>query len=210
MDITDRFAQRWVRWDARVHDPEQASRFLRSAKDEELLELLAGDSSKDRKYERDIVTTEIQNRLATRNREHPEGAEGVLRAAQVAYEEAAKGQRAIHTAEAILKASGDTDLGVSISSAAFVSLDTTKVALDAARAHVAELQASLAQSRVAERLIEDAEQAALEVAAKATHAAQRVAELGHEAEASEAREAARRIRDAAAEAARRLRSDRSA
>ena len=210
MEITDRFAQRWETWDARVHGREEAAAFLKSAKDEELLELLAGCSDKDRKYERDVVTTEIQNRLARRAKEHPEGAEQVFRAAYAAYEAAAKGQKAIHTAEGILKASGDTDLGVSVSASAIISLDATKLAMEAAQAHVAELQAAQAQSRIAERLVEDAAQAALEVAAKTDRGAGRVAELGHEAEARAAREAAQRIREAAAEAAQKLRAAKDA
>jgi hypothetical protein len=210
MEITDRFAQGWEAWDARVRGGEDAAIFLRSAKDEELLELLAGCSDKDRKYERDVVTTEIQNRLARRAKEHPEGAEQVFRAAYAAYEASAKGQKAIHTAEGILKASGDMDLGVSVSASAIVSLDATKLAMEAAQAHVAELQAAQAQSRIAERLVEDAAQAALEVAAKTERGAGRVAELGHEAEARAAREAARLIREAAAEAARKLRAAKDA
>jgi hypothetical protein len=209
MEITDRFAERWQEWDARVHGREDAAAFLKSAKDEELLELLAGRSDKDRKYERDVVATEIQNRLARRAKEHPESAEQVFRAAYVAYEAAAKGQKAIHTAEGILKASGDVDLGVSVSSSAIASLDTTKLAMEAAQAHVAELQAAQAQSRIAEQLVEDAAQAALDAAAKADAGAGRVAELGHEAEAQAAREAAQRIRAAAAEAAKKLRAARS-
>lgn len=206
MQISDRFAERWTEWDERVRDREDATRYLLVAKDEELLELLAGDSPKDRKYERDIVTTELQNRLARRHLQHPEGADDVLAAAQYAYEAAANGQKAIHTAEAILKASGDMDLGASVSSAAYVSLDTTRVALDAARAHAAELQAALSQSRIAERLLEDAAQAALDVVEKAAAGAKRVEQLGHVAEAKAAREAAELIRIAAEVAARKLRA----
>lgn len=210
MDITDRFGDRWDEWDANVHDRAQARKFLRAAKDEDLLELLAGDSSKDRKYERDIVTIEIENRLSARNRTHPQGADEVLEAARLAYEAAARGQLAIHTAEAILKASGDTDLGTSVSTAAFLSLDSTKLALEAAQTHAAELQKALAQSRVAERLVEDAAEAALLVVEKAAAGARRVAELGHLAEAQAASEAARVIRDAATEAARKLREAKGA
>ena len=210
MEITDRFAQRWQTWDACVHGRADAATFLKSAKDEELLELLAGASDKDRKYERDVVATEIQNRLAQRAKEHPEGAEQVFRAAYAAYEAAAKGQKALHTAEGILKASGDMDLGVNVSASATLSLDATKLAMEAAQAHVAELQAAQAQSRIAEQLVEDAAQAALEVAAKTERGAGRVAELGHEAEARAAREAALRIREAAAEAAEKLRAAKDA
>lgn len=208
MEITDRFAQRWLEWDEHVRDREEAGAYLRAAKDEDLLELLAGDSPKDRKYERDIVTTELQNRLTGRHVGHPQSADEVLLAAQVAYEAAANGQKAIHTAEAILKASGDIALGTSVSAAAFVSLDTTKVALEAARAHAAELQAALTQSRIAERLLEDAAHAARDVLDKAAAGAKRVAELGHVAEAEAAHKAAELIRVAAVVAAQKLREGR--
>lgn len=208
MEIVDRFAHRWLEWDAQVDGREQATAYLYAAKDEQLLELLAGGSPRDRKYERDIVMTELQNRLANRHIEHPQSADEVLLAAEQAYEAAANGQKAIHTAEAILKASGDLDLGTSVSTAAFVSLDTTKVALDAARVHAAELRAALAQSRIAERLIEDAATAARDVLDKAAEGARRVTELGHRAEAEAAREAADLIRVAAQVAAEKLRDAR--
>jgi len=209
MDITERFAQHWLAWDERVHDRDEAAAYLRTAKDEDLLELLAGSSPKDRKYERDVVTTELQNRLAGRHMAHPRGADEVLVAAQQAYEAAAGGQKAIHTAEAILKASGDVELGTSVSTAAYISLDTTKVALEAARSHAAELQAALTQSRIAERLLEDAAQAARDVLDKAAAGAKRVAELGHVAEAEAARKAAELIRVAADIAAQKLREGRA-
>ena len=208
MEITDRFAKHWLEWDERVHDRDEARRYLRDAKDEDLLELLAGNSPKDRKYERDIVTTELQNRLAGRHMAHPRGADEVLVAAQQAYEAAAGGQKAIHTAEAILKASGDVGLGAAVSSAAYVSLDSTRIALEAARSHAAELQAALTQSRIAERLLEDAAHAARDVLDKAAAGAKRVAELGHVAEAEAARAAAELIQAAADVAAQKLREGR--
>lgn len=208
MEIRDRFAQHWLAWDERVHDRSDAVAFLRAAKDEDLLELLAAESPVDRKYARDVVTTELQNRLAGRHMAHPRGAEEVMVAAQQAYEAAADGQKAIHTAEAILKASGDLELGTSVSTAAYISLDTTKVALEAARAHAAELQSALTQSRIAERLLEDAAKAARDVLDKAAAGAKRVAELGHVAEADAARKAAELIRVAADTAAHKLREGR--
>lgn len=208
MAITERFGSRWDEWDARVPTRTEASEFLREAMDEDLLELLAGSSPKDRKYERDIITIELQNRLAGRHLTHPRGAAEVLAAAQQAYEAAAHGQKPIHAAEAILKASGDMALGASVSAAAYVSLDSTKLALDAARAHAAELQAALTQSRVAERLLEEAAQAARDVLDKAAAGAKRVAELGHVAEADAARRAAELIRVAADVAAQKLHEER--
>lgn len=208
MEITDRFADRWDEWDARVPSRAEAAAYLRHAMDEDLLELLAGSSPRDRKYERDIVTIELQNRLSGRHMAHPRGAEEVRLAAQQAYEAAAEGQKPIHMAEAILKANGDMELGSSVSTAAYVSLDSTKLALEAARAHAAELQSALTQSRVAERLLEDAAQAARDVLDKAAAGAKRVAELGHVAEADAARKAAELIRVAALVAAQKLREER--
>lgn len=207
MEIRDRFADTWIDWDERVQGRTDAAAFLRAAKDEQLLELLAGESDRDRKYERDILATEIQNRLARRSMELPGGATDVYRAASVAHEAAVQSQIAIHTAGGILKANGDSDLGVSISAAAIVSLDTTRLALDAAREHLSELQAAFAQSRVAERLIHDAAQAALEAAVKTEQGAARLASLGHARDAAAAREAASRLREAAEDAAQQLRID---
>ena len=205
MTFTDRFADKWLGWDARVHDREAAAAFLKAAADEDLLELLAGNSDKDRKYERDIIATEIQNRLAKRATDHPDGANEVFRAAYLAYEAAARGQRAMHTAESILKANGDPELGAAVSQAAMLSLDATRLAMKAAQQHAIELQAARAQSRIAERLAEDAEQIARDARAKAERAAARVAALGHVAEAQAARDAAAQIHDAAAVAAKKLR-----
>lgn len=200
MRLTDRFALTWTKWDERVHSPREATSFLTSAKDEELLELLAGESEKDRKYERDIVATEVINRLSRRSMELPGGATTVYRAARAAHEAAVQSQIAIHTAGGVLKAYGDDELGGAISAAAIVSLDTTKLAVDAARGHLSEVQAALAQSRVAERLIQDAAHAAIEAAVRAEQGARRVAELGKEAEAKAALDAAKLLRAAADEA----------
>lgn len=208
MALKDRFASRWDAWDEEVHDRGDAAPYLAAAKDEELLELLAGWSDKDRKYERDIIAVEIQNRLAERSRKLPGGADDVLRAAFVAYGAAASSQKAIHAAEAILKASGDIELGRTVSASAYLSLDTTKLAMEAAQAHAAEVQAALTKSRIAEQLVEDAAEAAREAAEKAELGAKRVAELGHTEEAEAARAAAKRLRETAEEVARRLRESR--
>lgn len=205
MGLTDRFAARWIEWDHKVHGREEATRFLADAKDEDLLELLAGASERDRKYERDIITTEIQNRLATRNKELPEGADEVQRAAALAHETAVAAQKALHTAESILKASGDVELGTEVSASAYLNLDTTKLALEAADAHAHDVQAALMRSRVAERLVQDAADAAAVTAAKVEKGADRVADLGHEAVAEEARVVAKRIRETSEDVARKLR-----
>lgn len=205
MDLTHRFVETWGDWDAQVHDAREATAFLRSAKDETLLELLAGESDQPRNHERDIISTEIANRLTRRSVELPGGATDVYHAARVAYEAAAKSQIAILTAGGLLKAHGDDELGTSIAGAAIVTLDTTRAAMDAARKHLADLQAALAQSRVAERLIEDAAHAALEAAIKAEQGAAKVAQLGRVREAAAARQAAFELHQAADEATRILR-----
>lgn len=204
MEITDRFASRWTKWDGSLERGEDPNAVLAAAKDEDLLELLAGSSDKDRKYERDIVAVEIQNRLSRRNRLLPTSADDVLRAAIVAYEASAKSQRAIHTAEGILKASGEHELGVAVSGSAIASLDTTKLALEAAEEHAANVQATLNQSRVAEQLAQDAADSARRAAAAADDGAARVAELGHPEEAREVAAAAEALRVAAEEVARKL------
>lgn len=202
MSITDRFASSWERWDKKAQDGHSPAALLRSAKDEELLELLAGICGEERQYERDIVAVEIQNRLAQRNRALPSGADEVLEATSVAYEAAAKGQLAVHTAEGILKASGDVELGAAVSASAIASLDTTKLAQAAAQEHAATVQAMLTQSRVADQLAQDAADSALKAAAAAERGAERIAELGHAEEAEAAHVAADALRVAAEDVAR--------
>lgn len=197
MHVSDRFGELWRKWDASVRERADIPAFLARATDEDLVELLAGASAADRKYERDIVATEIVNRLGRRHRDLPAAADQVLRSAEIAYEAAAEGQRAIHTAEGILKATGETELGAEVSASAYASLDTTRVAFEAAQKNSADVQATVSQSRIAKMLAEDAGRSA-EKTADATEAAMdHLESIGHHKEASAARQAASEMLDAA-------------
>lgn len=143
---SDRFAKLWETWDTH-QGPDEVLRFLQDAKDEELIELLAGESARNRKYERDVIATQILNRLHKRHNDFPAGAQSVLRSAEAAQLAAESGQAAIHASETLLHEAGEHELGQSISESAYESLDATKGALQAARRHAANVQESLAQSR---------------------------------------------------------------
>lgn len=197
--VTDRFAKSWDQWDKSVRTRADIPRFLKEASDEDLVELLAGASKTDRKYERDIVATEILNRLGRRHRDLPAAAAEVLESAEAAYQAAAEGQRAIHMAEGILKATGQETLGAEVSASAFASLDTTKLAFEAAQQNSADVQAAVAQSRIAREFAE-ASVATAEAAQKATDdAAEHLEAAGHAEAAAEARLAADRMRETAEE-----------
>ena len=197
MHITDRFAELWSRWDERVRTRADVPSFLAQATDEDLIELLAGATGRDRKYERDVVATEIMNRLGRRHNDLPAAAAQVLSSAEAAYDAAARGQKAIHTAESILKASGETDLGIDVSASAYASLDTTKLAFEAAQQNSADVKAVVSQSRVAHRLAEDAARTA-DLGTDATREAARTLEdAGHLDAAQAAHDAANDIADAA-------------
>lgn len=197
MDITDRFASLWARWDAAVHDRSEIPAFLSDASDEDLIELLAGAPRGDRKYECDVVATEILNRLHRRHRDLPTVAHEVLRSAELAYEAATEGQRAIHKAESILKAGGDEDLGREVSAAAYASLDTTRLAFEAAQRNSEDVHATVAQSRATQRLAGAAVESAEDAVGATREAASILAEQGHHDAAKEAEMAAARIERAA-------------
>lgn len=197
MSITDRFAKLWEQWDGNVRHRGDVPEFLKNAKDEDLVELLAATSPTTRKYERDIIATEVLNRLHRRHHDLPNAASEVLNAAEIAYDAAAEGQRAIHAAEGILKAQGEQELGETVSAAAYASLDTTRLAFEAAQKNSADVQATVAQSRVANHLAEDAA-AQAKIGSDATRAAARTLEAaGHKQEADAAHKAATQITEAA-------------
>lgn len=225
MAISDRFAQLWDEWDGRLREGGDIRAFLEAAKDEELIELLAGESARDRQYERDVVATEILNRLHRRHTEFPAGAETVLHSAEAAQRSAEAGQAAIHASEALLHAAGEHELGQSISESAYESLDATKLALDAAQHHAAAVQKSLSQSRLGEeerRLPPETPEEELERTAQAAaRAAQRGSDLtadleahmdalGKGPEGKAAAEAGRAIQEAADAAARTAREAKEA
>lgn len=174
--FSDRFADLWVAWDTRHDEGDNVQPFLAAAKDEELIELLAGESVRNRKYERDVIATEILNRLHRRNTSVPASADAVLRAAEAAELSAEAGQAAIHTCEALLHAAGEHDLGQAVSESAYHSLDAAKLALDAAHRHAVEVQVNLAQSRLGD----EAEGASDDRRGLAGRAAARAAQRGNE------------------------------
>ena len=196
MEFSNRFADLWKRWDGSVRDRSEIPDYLAQATDEDLIELLAGAPVGERKYECDVVATEILNRLHRRNRALPDVADEVLRSAEAAYHAAAEGQRAIHTAESILKASGDEELGQSVSASAYASLDTTRLAFEAAQRNSSDVQAAVAQSRVARQLADDAETKARTAVDATQEARTALEQAGHPDAAAEARAAAERIADA--------------
>lgn len=172
METSNRFAKLWEAWDARIDGGESRVSFLNAAKDEELIELLAGESARNRRIERDVIATEILNRMHRRNTSFPGGADAVVAAAEGAQRAAEAGQAAIHASEALLHAAGEHALGQSVSESAYESLDLTKVALEAAQDHASDVQTNLAQSRLGTEAIAqrhaDAE-AAADAAARAAH-----------------------------------------
>lgn len=157
-----RFGKLWTDWDARVDRGETPAEILRDAKDEDLVEVLGGESGRDRKYARDIIATELLNRLHFRSRKHPATARAAQDSAKVAHDAAVDGQEAIHRAEGLLKDSGQEELGASVSASAYASLDASKAAFDAAREHSDSLHQTLAQSRAGGDLADDAVDAARE------------------------------------------------
>ncbi|HUR69976.1 MAG TPA: hypothetical protein VM370_12080 [Candidatus Thermoplasmatota archaeon] len=197
MDVTDRFAKLWERWDGDVGERSQIPAYLARATDEDLVELLAAASAKDRKYERDVIATEVLNRLHRRQNDLPAAAAEVLRSAHAAYEAATKGQRAIHTAEGILKAHGDEELGADVSASAYASLDTTRLAFEAAQQNSADVEAAISRSRIAQELAQDAAKTAERTGEATREAAGSLAASGHKHEAKQAQKAADEITDAA-------------
>lgn len=183
METSNRFAKLWEAWDTRIGAGESRQAFLVAAKDEELIELLAGESARDRRIERDVIATEILNRMRRRNTSFPTGAEATVAAAQGAQLAAEAGQAAIHASEALLHAAGEHQLGQSVSESAYESLDLTKVALEAAQVHASDVQANLAQSRVGAEAVAQRQAAAEEAADAAARAAHRGSDLTDDLEA---------------------------
>lgn len=124
--VTDaRFGKLWAGWDERIDRGESPTEVLRNSKDEDLVEVLGGESELDRKYARDIIATELLNRLRSRSTKHPAAAKVAQDSAGIARDAAQEGQEAIHHAEEILKHSGKYELGASVSASAYKSLDAS-------------------------------------------------------------------------------------
>lgn len=203
-DEAARFGKLWIAWDARIAAGQLPRDMLKNAKDEELIELLAGESRLDRKYARDIIATEILNRMHARSTTQHPGARGVETSAQAAYEVARDSQEAIHQAEGILKASGapgDFDLGAAVSASADASLHATQAAFDSAKIQAEALHETLAQSRVGAELAAEAAHVADEGREITRMLEQKMGSLGRAEEGRAASDAARNIQKATDQAA---------
>lgn len=196
-----RFGKLWADWDDRIDGGESPTDILRNSKDEDLVEVLGGESVLDRKYARDIIATELLNRLHVRSSKHPASAKGAQASAKVAHEAAKEGQEAIHHAEGILKRSGQKALGAAVSASAYKSLDASEAAFTAAKEHADTLHETLAQSRVGDDLAKDAARAA-EEGRKITHKlGEQMESMGKGKEGRAAKEASRAIKTTADQAA---------
>lgn len=196
-----RFGKLWAEWDRRIEAGEAPGAILKDAKDEDLVEILAGESDRDRKYARDIIATELLNRIHGRSATHPAGARAVAVSAETAHKAAQDGQEAIHRAEGILKESGQWDLGDSVSASAYASLDATKAAFTAAEKQADSLQGSLSQSRAGSDLAEEASRTASEGRDITRELEQQMDHLGRGKEGRAATEASHAIQEAAGLAA---------
>lgn len=157
MEDSSRFGKQWKEWDARIDKGESPVEILRGSKDEDLVEVLGGESGVvDRRYARDVIATELLNRLRARSVKHPASAKAAQDSAKLAHDAAKEGQGRIHRAEGLLKRSGQHELGAAVSASAYKSLDASKAALDATKEHAVSLDASLSQSRGASELADEA------------------------------------------------------
>lgn len=196
-----RFGRLWTEWDARVDRGESPTDILKGAKDEDLVEVLGGESVHNRKYARDIIATELLNRLHSRSTKHPAAAKAAEASAKLAHDAAKEGQAAIHEAEGLLKSSGQEALGASVSASAYASLDASKAAFDAAREHADSLHQTLAQSRTGGDLARDAARAAQEGSDLTRTLAQQMKSIGKGKEGQAADEAGRKMQTTADQAA---------
>lgn len=200
-DEEARFGKLWAAWDASIAAGLVTVDILRNAKDEELIEILAGESRLDRKYARDIIATEILNRMHARSTTQHPGARDVETSARVAHEVAQGGQEAIHHAEGILKASGHFPLGAAVSASADATLQATQAAFDSAKIQAEALHETLAQSRVGAELSAEAAHVAEEGREITRELEKTMGSLGRAAEGRAASNAARNIQKAADHAA---------
>lgn len=200
-DAEARFGKLWVEWDRRVAGGELPRAILENAKDEEIIELLAGESRLDRKYARDIVATEILNRMHRRSLTQHPGAREVEESARAAHKVAQDSQVAIHYAEGILKASGEFELGAAVSASADASLLAARAAFDSAKIQAEALHETLAQSRMGAELAAEAA-AVADAGLKITRELERkMAAMGAGEAGRAASEASREIKEAADRAA---------
>lgn len=201
MDDEARFGKLWREWDSRVDRGEAPRAILKDAKDEDLVEILGGESDTDRKYARDIIATELLNRLHSRNKEHPSAAKAAEASARRAHQAAKEGQAAIHHAEELLKASGQVDFGDSVSNSAYKTLDASKAAFDDVEKHAHSLERTLAQSRSGGELARETAEAA-QAGSDLTHTLERqMKRIGKAEEGKAAAKAGEKIQATAEKAA---------
>lgn len=200
-DDEARFGRLWAAWDGRLATGERPGDILREAKDEELVEILAGESKLDRKYARDIIATEILNRMHARSTTQHLGARGVEATAREAHEVAQGSQEAIHHAEGILKASGEFALGAAVSASADASLIATRAAFDSAKIQAEALHETLAQSRVGAELAVEAAHVADKGREVTRELEQKMRKMGRSEEGRAASAAARDVQRATEHAA---------
>lgn len=196
-----RFEKLWRRWDQRVAAGTPPVELLRDAKDEDLVEILAGESRLDRRYARDIIATEMLNRLHARGASQHPGAKIVEESAREAHQAAKDGQEAIHHAEGILKANGQVSLGSAVSDSADASLTATRAAFDSAKVQAAALHQTLGQSRLGGELAAEAVTKADEGREVTRQLESTMHALGRGEEGRAASEASRRIQAATDHAA---------
>lgn len=196
MQDEGRFGRMWAAWDRRVDAGEAPSEILRDSNDEDLVEILGGESEHDRRYARDIIATELLNRLHSRTMKHPAAAKAAEKSAKIALDAAQEGQAAIHHAEELLKESGRFELGDAVSQSAYASLDAAEAAFDAAKEHADSLHQTLAQSRAGRQLSEKAADAGEHGRKVTRNLEKKMESIGSAEEGRAAAEASRRIRDA--------------
>lgn len=203
-DDDARFGKLWAAWDTRIARGELPKDILENAKDEDLIEILAGESRLDRKYARDIIATEILNRMYSRSTSQHPGARDVEASAREAHKVTQDSQEAIHHAEGILKASGapgDHALGTAVSASADASLHATKAAFDSAKIQAEALHETLAQSRVGAQFAAHAAHIADEGREITRDLERKMHSLGRGKEGRAATDASRDIQRAADQAA---------
>lgn len=201
MENQGRFGKLWDAWDARIRRGDQPTAILREAKDEDLVELLGAESMGDREYARDIIATELLNRLRSRSTRQSAAANAATSSAETAHEAAQEGQEAIHRAEGILKHSGEWDLGAKVSASAYRSLDATEAAFTAAKDSAHHLEHSLSQSRTGNDLAGEAARVADKGRKITEQIEDKMDDLGRGEEGRAAGAASRAISKAAEEAA---------
>lgn len=108
---TNRFERSWEEWDERIGDGAQPREMLADLSSEKIMQLLAGAGS-ERRYERDILATEVMNRLVRARHNVDDSMENV---ADLLGDVQSQGQRTredVHkTEEVVARLQGSEALG---------------------------------------------------------------------------------------------------